>query len=201
MKRYIPDVVLGLGGRDDYFRQILSQFAPSGISILQIGAIEEKKRAWRHFSGWSDIFFASYIDVFGGSLDVVDFDPEHLKNSEELLSDFNIDFTVNVSEASEFISSSNKNYDLVYLDAGNDPEETKHQYDILNKKYISIIIVDDFPIKGTAIVKDDLHKYQELPFFGGQNSMGLYVNEKTFVNKFGDKDETRMNLIRDEIVL
>ena len=44
MKKYLSDAILGLGGRDDYFRQILLSFYPNELSILQIGAIEEKKK-------------------------------------------------------------------------------------------------------------------------------------------------------------
>ena len=201
MKKYLSDAILGLGGRDDYFRQILLSFYPNELSILQIGAIEEKKRAWRHGSGWSDIFFASYIETCGGSLDVVDFDADHLKNSESLISDFNIDFSVNLSEASKFISSMNKSYDIVYLDAGNDPEETKNQYDLLDKESISLIMVDDEPLKGTTIQKHEIHEHRSLPFFRGENSMGIYLNKSAFISKFGNKNKAKEKLLKDEILI
>lgn len=176
---HICDTILNHGHRDLLLTQMLhpANLMARPLNILQVGAIEDLTLRFRHGSGWSDIFFASYISMFGGSLTVVDIDQSHLDNSEKVLSEFHkivkvspgedlqvpAKYSLVLSDALDFIKGSNDSYDIIYLDGSNDPEETKSQYDAIDKDSTSVILVDDFSIKGSSIEFDKRYSGEIYP--------------------------------------
>jgi|19_taG_2_1085344.scaffolds.fasta_scaffold06837_4 hypothetical protein len=188
IKKHIAFSILGLSPRDGLFTHTMNgnHFNFSSLNILQIGAIEEPTLRFKLGSGWSDIVFASYINLFGGKLTVVDINEEHLNNSKTVLNDFNIDHDLVLSDASDHIKN-NKPYDVVYLDGSNDPEETEHQYNLLDKDSTSIIIIDDFKLKGDTIKFDErysgnVHFVTNLGVYVGYNAKALEKVKKSVEN-------------------
>ena len=176
-KRLTPLYMLINGPRDNIFRSVLSTktLQNNPINVLQVGAIEELHSDYRIGSGWSDAFFASYIELFGGSLTVVDIDQEHLDNSKTVLSEFNCDHSLVLSNASKFIQDGDCRFDIIYLDGSNDPKETKEQYDKICKEKTSIILIDDYEIKGALI---DHHENYIKTHFSVMNGFNVEVNTK-----------------------
>ena len=188
IKKHIVFSILGLSPRDSLFTHTMNgnHFNFSSLNILQIGAIEEPTLRFKLGSGWSDIVFASYINLFGGKLTVVDINEEHLNNSKIVLNDFNIVYDLVLSDASDHIKK-NKPYDVVYLDGGNDPKETEHQYNLLDKDSTSLIIIDDFKLKGNTIKFDErysgqVHFVTKLGVYVGHNAKALEEVRKSVEN-------------------
>ena len=63
----------------------------------------------------------------------------------------------------------NKPFDFVYLDGGNDPNQTKEQF-ITIKDETDIILVDDWTVKGFVFEED---KFEKISFDIGENYMCL----------------------------
>lgn len=170
-----------------FFNQLLNHLAPQPLKIVQVGAIEEISLAWRIWSGWSDVHFGMYIKQHGGSLAICDINEQHLRNSAFLAEVFGYRETIAtiLGKAEEiFLTHSATNWgtnllslaNIIYLDGANDPEET-----LLQLQYIrtdkSIVIVDDWEIKGQAIDRDQW-PFQIMPI-SQELSMGLLDVRKT----------------------
>jgi len=135
--------------RDKVFYEVLKMFNEEPIKILQVGAIETFDAQFRFGSGWSDIFFGDYIKKHGGELTVCDINLDHLANS--ITSASLLDYSVHTILArAEAVMK--PEYDLYYLDGGNDPEECSEQMDII-KDSSCVVLCDDFYIKA-ALIKD-----------------------------------------------
>lgn len=156
--------------RDFIFDRVLELFNKNPVNIFQIGAIETFDERWRYGSGWSDVIFGSYIKRHGGSLTICDIDLDHIANSYFMSSHLGYKADFDLADASEIIGK--KEYDIYYLDGGNDPDETKNQYDnIVAKK--CVIIIDDLFIKGASLMKD-----VEIPYkYSVANGVGIIIRD------------------------
>ena len=151
IENYLPE---DMGNTRDYiFREILEEFESKPVKIFQIGAIETFKNDWRVGSGWSDIIFGEHIKKHGGILQVVDINLDHLANSVFAARCLGYKIQAQYGDAIDVIEQ--EDFDIYYLDGGNDPEETLDQFNRIKDKNC-IIIVDDFEIKGTLL---DRNKY------------------------------------------
>jgi hypothetical protein len=141
--------IAGVDTRDFIFDKCLKRFNNQPVNIFQVGAIETFDVRWRVGSGWSDIIFGKYTSQYGGKLTVVDINVNNLAHSSYASSKLNYEIDLVYGDA---ISHIDENYDIYYLDGSNDPKETLDQY--LKVKHVkSIVIVDDFKIKGTLLKK------------------------------------------------
>ena len=136
--------------RDDLFRSVLSRFQSKPIKILQVGAIETFHINFRINSGWSDLIFGEYIKTHGGELTVMDVDLDHLANSA--LAANTLGYDVNIFHGNATVNMDDT-YDLYYLDGSPHPEETLEQFNQI-KHTDSIVILDDYTVKGRAVTQD-----------------------------------------------
>jgi len=137
--------------RDPIFKKILESLAPAPIKIFQVGAIETfEGLRWRIFSGWSDIIWGEYIRKHGGELTVVDININHLAHSALAASKLGYEINTIYGDAIDHIGA--QDYDIYYLDGSNHPRETLDQYNKI-KHTNSIVIIDDYSIKGELIDK------------------------------------------------
>jgi len=145
----VVNEISGADTRDFIFHSCLEKFNNQPVNIFQIGAIETFDVRWRVGSGWSDIIFGQYISKHGGKLTIVDININNLAHSSYAATKLNYEVDLVYGDA---ISHINDEYNIYYLDGSNDPQETLDQY--LKIKHVkSIVIVDDFKIKGTLLKK------------------------------------------------
>ena len=145
----IVNEIHGANTRDFIFHDCLNKFNNQPINIFQIGAIETFDVRWRIGSGWSDIIFGQYISKNGGKLTIVDININNLAHSSYAATKLNYEVDLVYGDA---INHINDEYNIYYLDGSNDPQETLDQY-LKIKDVKSIVIVDDFKIKGTLLKK------------------------------------------------
>ena len=141
--------------RDEIFNNVLSEFESKPVKIFQAGAIETfNGLRWRIDSGWSDLIWGEYIRNNGGKLTVADINIDHLANSVFAASQLGYYCEINAvhGDAADFISD--EPYDIYYLDGGNDPQETLDQFNKI-KDTDSIVLIDDYFVKGTLIETED----------------------------------------------
>tara|TARA_R110000824_G_scaffold231335_1_gene419115 strand:+ start:1419 stop:2039 length:621 start_codon:yes stop_codon:yes gene_type:complete len=139
--------------RDEIFNNVLSEFESKPVRIFQAGAIETfKGLRWRIDSGWSDLIWGEYIKNNGGKLTVVDINIDHLANSVFAATQLGYEINAVHGDATDFISD--EPYDIYYLDGGNDPQETLDQFNKI-KDTDSIVLIDDYFVKGTLIETED----------------------------------------------
>ena len=137
--------------RDPIFKGILKNLEPAPIKVFQVGAIETfEGLRWRCFSGWSDMLWGEYIREHGGGLTVVDININHLAHSTLAAAQLGYEINAIYGDAADHITA--QDYDIYYLDGSNDPHETLDQYNKI-KHTSSIIIIDDYSIKGTLVDK------------------------------------------------
>lgn len=136
--------------RDSVFYTILNSFEKEPIKIFQIGAIETFNINWRVGSGWSDMIFGQYIKKYGGKLTIVDINLDNLSHSYMAAKQLGYDMEVCYGDAINYIDK--EDYNIYYLDGGNDPQETLDQFNKVKSKN-AVILVDDFTIKGTLLDK------------------------------------------------
>ena len=162
------------GNRDIVFKTILDYFNRKSIDILEIGCARNLNTSSRQSDGWSTCFWADYICKNGGFLDIYDIDKKSTDNCRQLISawldkpefDHSYDIEINNKECPLDIEQ----YNLVFLDGGDDPIETLKQYDFFKGR--GVILINDFHTKGRLIKdkSDTLWRFEnghELACFGG----------------------------------
>ena len=143
--------VFNMVTRDPIFNKVLESVSPAPIKVFQVGAIESFKGfQWRMGSGWSDMIWGEYIRDHGGELTVVDININHLGHSTLAACKLGYEINTIYGDAIEYIDA--QDYDIYYLDGSNDPDETLNQYNKI-KHTSSIVIIDDYNIKGTLVDK------------------------------------------------
>lgn len=137
--------------RDNIFFKVLDNFNEQPINVLEIGGARDISLNCRYGDGWSSLFWAEYIDRYGGSLKICDISDVSLYNASLLLKSFkdkiNIEY-LNIDGID--ILKENNNYDLIYLDGSDCPIEMYEQFKLCDLK-ISYIFCDDFNQKGTIL--------------------------------------------------
>jgi hypothetical protein len=134
--------------RDYIFNTILDSFMEKPVKVFQVGCIETFDVRWRVGSGWSDLIFGEYIKEHGGSLTLCDISLDNVAKSFFAAKSLGYEANFVIGDAIRHIG--NDDYDIYYLDGGNDPKETFDQYMAIKDKK-AVIIVDDFNIKGTLL--------------------------------------------------
>lgn len=139
--------------RDRVFKDILDSFNGRAIRVFQVGAIESLKDGFRLGSGWSDIFWGSYIRKHGGELFIVDLDLDHICNSSFMGQQLKYPVHLQFGDGTQMID---KGFDIYYLDGADISYADDAYYQTLNQfKKIegtnSIVLVDDVPTKAQKL--------------------------------------------------
>jgi predicted O-methyltransferase YrrM len=152
--------------RDEVFKDVISFFNKKVINILEIGSLRSQHR---NGDGWSTIFLAEYVNNHGGFLTVSNINADDLnfcKNIiQEVIPEVKIDFVLE-----DGLKLIEPHYDFVYLDGGDDPQDTLNQFNLINKED-TFILVDDFHTKGSLLPKDTVHTFYN---FTNGYQMALY---------------------------
>ena len=127
------------------FLEVLSQLN-GPAHILEIGATggDMQDPNYIHGSGGSSFYFAEYVRQNGGSLTIVDINPQTLENCKIMLEDFvkdGVDIRFICSDGLEFLKNNNK-FDFIYLD-GPDEETFTFEAFRLVDRYKSKVLIDD----------------------------------------------------------
>lgn len=169
-----------VGNRDTIFNYVLEKFYNRPISILEIGCSRNLDAGSRMGDGWSSLHFYDYISANGGKLDIVDLDPGAIENCKLLLGS-HPDYPKNVKFHVDYgINLINKEYDLIYLDGGDNPNEMIEEYELIQKvSPNSIILCDDFHSKG-SLLRQKYSNFELIKWNGNDHEMALYDSKKEY---------------------
>jgi len=143
--------------RDEIFHNVLKSFNEQPVKIFQVGCIETFNINWRIGSGWSDLIFGDYIKKHGGKLSLCDISLDNIAHSILAANKLGYNIEPCYGDAIGFIEQDV--YDIYYLDGSNDPQETLDQF-LKIKHNESVVIVDDFQIKGTLLNNFDFEVFK-----------------------------------------
>jgi hypothetical protein len=138
--------------RDPIFFDVLSKFDNRSISVLEIGCSRNLSDSSRFGDGWSSLFWSKYIMENGGLLKSCDIDIESINNVKILLENIPIDFSTIVQDGSDLLKENN-DYDLIYLDGSDDPQQMLDQMKLCNLNN-SYVFCDDFHAKGILVAEE-----------------------------------------------
>lgn len=147
MNKYISHFHESIGPRDKFFHEAITHLGGRSARILEVGALRELSPHSRFTDGWSSIFWCDYIAKYGGSLDIVDIDISNLNNCRQALEGLAAKITFINGDARDYISN---DYDLIYLDGSDDPNEMLDQFLMIDRSK-TIILCDDFNSKGSVL--------------------------------------------------
>lgn len=168
--------------RDSLFKRVLNTFNGRSVNIFQIGAIETFEDIYRKGSGWSDIWFGSYIKKFGGNYHVADINVDHIANSLFLANGVGYQCNARIGDGLEAMQQAPV-CDFYYLDgadiaqSSDAHQQTLEQFKVVEKIALGSgvhtrdvsVLVDDVPTKALDLVKyldeNDI-SYEKLPQFG-----------------------------------
>lgn len=162
--------------RDTVFIDTLNQFNQRPIKILEIGCLRNLNS--RAGDGWSSIFWAMYVTKFGGSFSTSNTSSDDISVCKGVIDAIfpKNTFSFSTTDGKKLI---NNEYDLIYLDGGDDPQETLDQFNMcdLNKTYV---LIDDYHTKGSRLPQEGLHTRYE---FSNDHRMALYHNGSDLVKE------------------
>ncbi len=170
--------------RDSLFKRALEAFNERPVNIFQIGAIETFEDKFRMGSGWSDLWFGSYVKKFGGNYYVADINIDHIANSLFLANAVGYQCNARVGDGLDSMQQAHV-CDLYYLDgadisqSSDAHQQTLEQFKVVEKIANSVgvglgrpavsVLVDDVPTKALDLIKyldkNDI-SYEKLPQFG-----------------------------------
>lgn len=141
--------------RDELFINVLDSFHNQPIKVFQVGAVESLSSVFRIGSGWSELFWGSYIKKNLGELHVVDINLDHLAHSGFLASSQGYQANLSMGDAIDFIVPG---FNIYYLDGADINQSSDAYQQTLNQfKKIegsnSIVLVDDVPTKAKALIE------------------------------------------------
>jgi predicted O-methyltransferase YrrM len=136
--------------RDKIFLSVLELFENKPIRIFELGTALDIRFTARYGNGWSSLFWSKYIRENGGSLKTCDVNADAIENCKALLEEFKKDNFVEflVGDGIKFLKENNE-YDLIYLDGSDDPNQMLNQMKVCNLEK-SFILCDDFNSKGVV---------------------------------------------------
>jgi predicted O-methyltransferase YrrM len=160
--------------RDAIYIDVLSVFDKKPINIFEIGCARDLNKNSRFGDGWSSLFWADYVHLYGGQITSCDISPASLENNKILLSDFIAQIKINfiLRDGSEILEENNE-FDLILLDGSDDPNQMVEQINLcnLNRSYV---LCDDFHTKG-ALLK--IHKPKHILYrLKNGHEMALFHN-------------------------
>ena len=174
-------VVAGVGHREQSSRKrasaeaVLDYFNKRPINIIEIGCARNLDINSRQSDGWSTCFWADYVNATSGWLEVYDTNEESLKNCKQIVNCWMAKPDFDHSYDIKFYCENCKDFEdveLVFLDGGDDPNETLDQFNKCKKAETEVILIDDFHTKGRLVIDkpDTLWHFEnghELACFGG----------------------------------
>ena len=163
--------------RDWVFQTVLAGFNKQPITILEVGCLTDI--SGRYGNGNSTMFWAEYLEAYGGKLVSIDNNEQHIKKSHEILQSTFPDVfsSLVIGDAGGVIKAFKDNnfpVDFAYLDGSNNPMETLEQFELLREINPNcVILIDDFNEKGTEVMK----KYPICLIFGftHPHELGFYA--------------------------
>lgn len=140
------------GGRDLVFSYVINKLPEQPINILEIGTTRNCNSIGRFSDGWSTFFWIERLIKYGGRLDIVDISKEATENVFNMIKSLSGDFKVDIynDDGLAFLKKNN-DYDLIFLDGGDDPSQTLDQFLSIDKNKTKFILCDDFTTKGKIL--------------------------------------------------
>lgn len=161
MNPYYTHFLNSTGSRDYIFDFVLSHFL-CPTSILEIGVARDLNPATRDSDGWSSLHFARHIATHGGGLDLVDTSTDSLANCKLMTEGFN-NLSYHLGCGAVFLHKAiqeGRTWDIINLDAGDDPGLTKEMFDLAKELKPKVIMIDDAHTKGTLIARHNMTVYR-----------------------------------------
>ncbi len=147
MNEYIKYFNCTVGNRDIVYTYFLNFFGKKPAKILEIGCARNSDFKTRYSDGWSSVYFAQYVNQFGGEHHAVDISAESLNNCRTILT--GIDSRTHFHQMSGAEALCSIAYDAVLLDGGDDPSEMVDEMALISSSIP--VLCDDFQTKGSAI--------------------------------------------------
>jgi len=141
------------GNRDVVFETVLDYFENKPIEILEIGCARNLDVGSRQSDGWSTCFWADYISQNKGTLSIYDISDESTSNCRKIINHWWKN--INCKIFTTAYGGDYKNFDLIFLDGGDDPRETLNQFEKTEDSGAEIILIDDFHSKGRLLPQPD----------------------------------------------
>lgn len=165
------------GNRDSVFDYVLNCFNEKPINILEIGATRDLNLDSRQGDGWSTLHFVKYLNSFGGHLDICDISILSLENSELILKDSPaVSKKLFLSTGLDRLKENNQ-YDLIFLDGGDNPNEMIDEYNLINVQNTKILC-DDFHSKGNKL-RELNSNFILFKWENNAHEMAFYNNNET----------------------
>lgn len=159
MNPYYEHFLNSTGGRDIIYQGVLDKFK-GPTKILEIGVARDLGLYARDSDGWSSLHFARHVAQYGGELTLVDIEEGSIINCKQLTAGFNFIRYI-VGNGVSYLRDVDKDYyDIINLDAGDDPSLTLEMYNITKSLNPKAIIIDDFHTKGAFIPKGELNVHR-----------------------------------------
>lgn len=176
------------GNRDTVFQDVLNRLGGKSAAILEVGCSRNLSPGSRQGDGWSSFHFLEHVDKHGHLLHICDIEAEALYNCRKLIDTYPKTVDVSLHKHTGYIMiNSGLDYDLYYLDGGDDPAEMVDEYEAILKltnpiktnaenKYNPLVLCDDFHAKGSLLRQ----KYPNFLLYKWENNeheMALYGAE------------------------
>lgn len=174
MNKYYEAYKNSINDRDPVFIETLSRYNKKLINILEIGCARNLDCGLgKSGDGWSSMFFAEYVGTYGGHLTIVELDFNNLENCKLITEDFKDKITYINDDGLKFLDSGTENYQLVLLDAGDDPKITFEMFEKCNRK-TSDLLIDDFNPGGKGDILKTIHLDYQLFQVNHIHQMAFY---------------------------
>lgn len=175
-------------GRGPVFDYVTKTFSGK-MKILEIGSIRDLNSHAVAGDGWSTFWWCDYIKENGGSLTVVDINPQAIENCKIAVEDFSkeIEIDFNAADGLPFISSE---YDFIYLDGSDCPKEMLNQFKNIDRNKTSILC-DDFDQKG-ALLSNEAGSFLEDEIETEKLRVKVFENYTSLVVPNGQSNGHRM---------
>ena len=162
--------------RDYVFENVKKILSGRPAKIMEIGCARDVSFTSRTSDGCSSYFWFEYIESFGGQLDIFDISQDALDNCKQLFEGMNL---TNVNFICDnALNHIDNDYDLIFLDGSDCPEEMLNQFEKIDRTK-SMIFCDDFDSKGSIVSV----KYPNYILFYNKNTrhvMALYPRINQF---------------------
>lgn len=166
---YIDYFNASQGNRDIIYQFALNLLAKKPAVILEVGCARNLDFATRLSDGWSSVFFAQYVNRFGGAHIVVDISRDSLDNCRAILAGLDDKTTFLQMTGAEALKQYKPT--LVLLDGSDDPAEMVTEMALIDPKVP--VLCDDFHTKGSAIAQQR-NDYLLFAFAQHEHRMALF---------------------------
>lgn len=145
------------------------------IKICEIGCLRSADVNSIYGDGFSSLYWAEYLLQFGGELTIVDISENSINICKEALSDFinKIKINFHIINGVDFLQNNADNFDFIYLDGGDNNDETLKMFEIINR-FKTDILIDDYNNGGKADKLKSIFKEDKLFKVGAIHEMALF---------------------------